>query len=63
MLHSGSRVVRITKKVGQAAPTGKVIAIHDHNSLEIAWDDGHTSLTSRDAVVPITDANRPHKDE
>jgi hypothetical protein len=63
MLRTGTRVVRLTKKVGQAAPTGRIVALHDDNSLEIEWDDGHTSLTSRDAVTAITKANRPHKED
>lgn len=61
MLHKGTRVVRITKKVGQVAATGKVTAIHDDYSVEIEWDDGHTSITSKDAVTPLTAANEPHK--
>ncbi|HSJ70093.1 MAG TPA: hypothetical protein VLA29_00415 [Acidimicrobiia bacterium] len=54
--------MRLTKKVGQVAPTGKVTAIHDDYSVEIEWDDGHTSITSKDAVTPLTAANRPKTD-
>ena len=61
MLRTGPRVAKITKKVGQVAPTGKVVAAHG-DSIEIKWDDGHISVVSRDAVTPLTEANRPHKD-
>ena len=60
MLRSGTRVTRLTKKVGQVAPTGKVVSIHG-DSVEIKWEDGHTSIISKEAVTPLTDANRPHK--
>ncbi len=60
MLRSGTRVARLTKKVGQVAPTGKVLAVHG-DSIEIEWDDGHRSVISRDAVTPLTEANKPHK--
>ena len=63
MIRKGSRVVQLTKKVGQAGPTGKVIRIEDHNVIEVEWDDGHTSITSREALVPLTEANRPHHGE
>jgi hypothetical protein len=51
MMHKGTRVVRLTKKVGQAAPTGKIVAVRG-TSYEIKWDDGHTSVTSSEAVLP-----------
>lgn len=60
MLRRGTRVVRRTKKVGQFAHTGKVVEIHDY-SVEIEWDDGHRSTISKEAVTPLTAANRPHK--
>lgn len=60
MLRRGTKVVRRTKKVGQVAATGKVIAIHDY-SVEIKWDDGHKSIISKEAVTLLTEANRPQK--
>jgi preprotein translocase subunit YajC len=60
MIRRGTRVVRRTKKVGQVAPTGKVIAVHDY-SVEIEWDDGHKSIVSKEAVTLLTEANRPQK--
>jgi preprotein translocase subunit YajC len=62
MIRKGTRVERLTKKVGQFAETGKVVAIHDEFSVEVAWDDGHESIVSKSAVTPLTEANRPHKD-
>ena len=59
MIRKGTRVERITKKVGQYPETGKVTAIHDEYSIEIEWDDGHTSIVSKSAVTPLTEANRP----
>jgi hypothetical protein len=53
MMHKGMRVVRLTKRVGQTAPTGKIVAIRG-SSYEIRWDDGHTSITSSEAVLPAT---------
>jgi len=61
MLRKGSRVERLSKKVGQIAATGKVIAIRDQYRAEVQWDDGHTSIISTDALTPLTEANRPHK--
>lgn len=60
MIHKGSRVVQLTRKVGQAGPTGRVVRLGDNNVVEVEWDDGHTSITSREALVPLTDANKPH---
>ncbi len=63
MVRKGTRVERITKKVGQVAATGRVISIRDENRVEVRWDDGHTSVVSKGALTPLTDANRPHKDD
>ncbi len=61
MFRKGTRVERLTKKVGQVAATGKVIEIRDGHRVEIRWDDGHTSIISKDALTPLTEANRPRK--
>jgi hypothetical protein len=58
MLRKGTRVVRLTKKVGQAAPSGKIVSIRG-SAYEIKWDDGHTSITSPEAVLPAK-ANATH---
>jgi hypothetical protein len=52
MLRAGSRVTKLTKKVGQAAPEGKIVAIRG-DSVEVRWDDGHTSIISRIGLTPV----------
>ncbi len=61
MIRKGDRVERLTKKVGQVAPTGKVIEVRDSHYVEVQWDDGHTSTVSKDGLTLLTEANRPHK--
>jgi hypothetical protein len=58
-LRKSSVVERVTKKVGQSAPTGKVVDFRDSNRVEVLWDDGHTSIISRSGIVSVTAANRP----
>ncbi len=52
MLRPGTRVRRITKKVGQPAPEGKIIGMSGH-AYEVKWDDGHTSITDPIGVVKV----------
>lgn len=52
MLKSGMKVQRLTKKVGQTSPTGVIKEMHG-DSVEVQWDDGHTSIVSRISVVPV----------
>ncbi len=59
MLKTGMKVVKLTKKVGQASPSGTIKAIHG-DSVEVLWDDGHTSIVSRISVTPATPSNQPH---
>jgi len=55
MIRQGMRVARQTKKVGQAAPEGKVVEIHgDH--VTVKWDDGHESVVSRVGIVPVKES-------
>jgi uncharacterized protein YndB with AHSA1/START domain len=61
MIRKGTHVERLTKKVGQVAATGKVVEVRDEHYVEVQWDDGHTSTVSKDGLVALTDANRPHK--
>ena len=61
MIRKRDRVERLTKKVGQVAATGKVTEVRDTHYVEVLWDDGHTSVVSKDGLVLLTDANRPHK--
>ena len=52
MIRKGTHVERRTKKVGQYPETGKVTAIHDEYSVEVEWDDGHTSIVSKNGIPP-----------
>lgn len=53
MLRQGSKVAELTKKAGQPPRVGKITAVHDENSVEIEWEDGHTSVVSKGAVTPV----------
>jgi hypothetical protein len=57
MLRPGTRVKRLTKKVGQAAPEGKILEVRGR-AYEIEWDDGHVSLADSIGVVK---AKKPEK--
>jgi len=61
MIQKGTQIERLTKKAGQVAATGKVTAILDEHNVEVRWDDGHTSIVSKDGVTPLTEANRPKR--
>lgn len=52
MLRPGTRVERLTKKVGQRPATGKIIAVKGH-AYEILWDDGHTTVTDSIGVIQV----------
>lgn len=52
MLKTGTRVRRMTKKVGQPSPEGKIVGKSGH-AYEIKWDDGHTSITDPVGVVRV----------
>lgn len=51
MLHRGQRVAELTKKVGQIPRTGKIEAIRG-KTVEVRWDDGHTSVVSSISLTP-----------
>ena len=51
-LRKGMRVKQLTKKVGQAARTGTVLSIHGQ-TVEVRWDDGHTSSLSHGFLFPV----------
>ncbi len=51
MLKSGMKVKKLTKKVGQASPEGTITSLHG-DTVEVKWEDGHTSIVSRETVVP-----------
>jgi hypothetical protein len=50
-LRKGMRVQELTKKVGQVPRRGKILDIHGH-TVEVAWDDGHTSSLSHGFLIP-----------
>ena len=52
MLKTGMKVQRLTKKVGQASPSGTITAMHG-DTVEVKWEDGHTSIVSRISVTPV----------
>ena len=56
-LRKGMRVKQLTKKVGQAVPTGTVLSIHGQ-TVEVRWDDGHVSSPSHSFLFPIAGADR-----
>jgi len=60
MLRPGTRVRRMTKKVGQPAPEGKIVGTSGH-AYEVEWDDGHTSITDPVGVVKVDTPNTQHK--
>lgn len=57
MLRRGTRVTRLTQRVGQRAPTGKIVDVRP-DAYEIVWDDGHTSISSPGGITPV---KRPKK--
>ena len=56
MVKKGETVVEITKKVGQHARQGTVVEVRGE-AVEVKWEDGHTSITSRTALATKTEAN------
>jgi Domain of unknown function (DUF1918) len=57
-LHKGQRVRTLTKNVGSTPRRGVLVAVHG-TTLEVRWDDGHTSILSDGTVVPER-AKRDH---
>ncbi len=54
MLRRGQRVTRLTQRVGQRAPTGKIVEVRAaEHKYEILWDDGHRSITTSEGIVPV----------
>lgn len=57
-LHKGQRVMTLTKAVG-ITPRRGVIERIDGNTVEVRWDDGHTSILSQGTLVPEAHHPRP----
>ena len=51
-LRQGMRVRELTKKVGQPARQGTVLAVRD-SSTEVRWEDGRVSSLSGAYLYPI----------
>ncbi|MFH1329136.1 MAG: hypothetical protein ABIJ48_00540 [Actinomycetota bacterium] len=51
-LRKGMRVKELTKKVGQVARTGTILAVRG-STVDVRWDDGHTSSLSHGFLFPI----------
>lgn len=52
MLREGMKVSQMTKKVGQGVRTGVVAALRGR-SAEVRWDDGRSSIVSRESLQPV----------
>jgi hypothetical protein len=51
MLKKGQHVEELTRKVGQRPRTGVVVDTGD-GTVEVRWDDGHTSVVSGGLLRP-----------
>ena len=56
MIKQGQRVTEMTRKDGQVGRVGTVKALHDM-TVEVKWEDGHTSVISRVALRPAGKQN------
>ncbi len=52
MLKTGMRVEEFTRQVGQVPRQGRVKVLHKE-SVEVIWEDGHTSIVSRQSLHPV----------
>lgn len=53
-MRKGQRVETLTKTVGQTPRIGVIVDLRDEDLVEVEWDDGHTSIVTRSAVVPTS---------
>lgn len=56
-VHKGQRVKTLTKSVGRQPRRGVVTRV-DGSTIEVKWEDGHSSLLSGGALVPDHDPRR-----
>jgi hypothetical protein len=54
------RVTSLTKKVGQPHRIGTVKTVHQR-SVEVAWDDGHSSVVEPESLVESAGSKPPKK--
>jgi len=52
MLRQGTRVTKMTQRVGQRAPKGEIVYARK-GSYAIKWDDGHVSTITPEGIVPL----------
>jgi hypothetical protein len=49
----------MTKTVGQTPRTGVVTDLREEDLVEVEWEDGHISIVTRSALIPISGSKRP----
>ena len=54
-LRRGTKVTRLTQKVGQHAPVGRVQDVHG-DEVHVEWEDGHVSTVNRDVLFPVKES-------
>jgi len=57
MLREGTRVTKMTRRVGQRAPIGTIVDVRS-GSYEIEWDDGRRSITDAAGVVTLKSSKK-----
>lgn len=60
-MRKGQRVETLTKTVGQAPRNGIVVDLRDDEFVEVEWEDGHTSVISRSALIETTESKQSKK--
>ncbi len=50
-MRKGQRVETLTKTVGQTPRTGVIVDIREEDFVEVKWEDGHTSVITRSALI------------
>jgi hypothetical protein len=53
-MRKGQKVETLTKTVGQTPRTGVVIDLREEDLVEVEWEDGHTSIVTRSALIPTS---------
>ena len=53
-MRKGQKVATLTKTVGQTPRTGVVIDLREEDLVEVEWEDGHTSVVTRSALMPTS---------
>lgn len=53
-MRKGQKVETLTKTVGQTPRIGVVIDLREEDLVEVEWEDGHTSVVTRSALMPTS---------